>query len=493
MTTGFWMEVSPLMPELILGVSTMILLLMGAWGGKESTEMISRLAQWAICPFLIAMLVMMDLGSDPIISFEGLAITNKFTQFVNITILLATMVVLDVHRRYMKADSLDRFEYPILILLTALGMMVMTSADSLLTFYMGLELQSFSLYILVAIRRDQGREGEAAVKYFVLGALSSALILFGTSYLYGFLGTTSFEGIAIGLKAESTIPAMMYLAMGLVIAGMAFKISVVPFHMWAPDVYEGSPLMVTAFLASVPKLAAFALMVRLLTGPFLPFIESWQMVIAVIAALSIALGAYGALYQTNIKRLLAYSSISHMGYALTGLVPGTVGAVDSVLTYNIIYLITVLTTFVCLLNLRRRGQLLVKINDLAGLSQTYPMMAGVLSVLMFSLAGIPPLAGFFAKFAVFRSAVIGGFYPLAIIGVLASVVGAVYYLRIIKVMYFDSAVGGDVSLAFDQKLGVSSRVIIGAGAIVTLFFIAYPSALVEPIEVAARSLFTTLG
>lgn len=493
MNMQMWGETNPLLPEIILGCSAMLLLLIGAWQGDKSTDSISRIAQWVIIPFILIIEFMMDLGGESIFSFEGLVITNQFTRLINIVLLLSAMIMLDIHRRYAEIDKIQRFEYPVLILLTTLGMLVMVSSDSLLSFYIGLELQSLALYVMVAIRRDKGREGEAAVKYFVLGALSSALILFGASYIYGFVGTASFEGIAIGLRAESTIPVVVYLGMGLIIAGMAFKISVVPFHMWAPDVYEGSPLMVTAFLASLPKLAAFALIIRLLTGPFLPFIESWQMVIAVISGLSMVLGAYGALYQTNIKRLLAYSSISHMGYALTGLIPGTIGAVDSVLIYNFIYLISVITLFVCLLNLRRQDQLIDNIQDFAGLSQNHPLLAVCIGVLMFSLAGIPPTAGFFAKFAVFKSAIIGGYYPLAIIGVLASVVGAVYYLRIVKIMYFDKALGGEVSMGFDRKIGLSSKVIIGVGTVVSLFFIAYPNSLIEPIEVASRALFTSIG
>ena len=489
MTQNFWSDVKFLMPQLILALSAMGLLLGGVFRKENATELVSLLAQWVLAPILILLYCFMDFGIQSAVSFEGLVITNAFTKFISIILLVSMMIMLNIHRTYMQADDLDRFEYPLLILFSTLGMLIMVSSGSLMTLYLGLEILSLSLYIMVAIRRGKGREGEAAVKYFVLGALSSALILFGSSYIYGFVGSTTFEGIATGLRAASSIPVMLYMGMGMIIAGMGFKIAAAPFHMWAPDVYEGSPMMVTAYIATLPKLTAFSVLMRLLVDPFLPFVEAWQMVLAVIALLSMIVGTYGALYQTNIKRLLAYSSISHMGYALTGIIPGTSSAMDSVLTYTVIYLIMMIATFVCLLNLRRRDQLLLKINELAGLSKSYPLMGACLCILMFSLAGIPPTAGFFGKFSVFRSAIIGGYYPLAIVGVLTSVVSAVYYLRIVKIMYFDDAFGGDAGMAFDQKLESSSKMIIGFGALVSLLLMTFPQVLMDPIEVASRSLF----
>lgn len=489
MSISLWSQFKPLFPIIILGLSIMGLLLVGVFQNQHSTDLISRIAQWIIAPFLIFLYALMDFKSGTFTSFEGLAVTSLYSRFISIILLGAMMVMLDIHRTYMQADSLNRFEYPLLILFSTMGMLVMISSGNLISFYIGLEILSLSLYVMVAIRRDKGREGEAAVKYFVLGALSSSFILFGSSYIYGFVGSTSFSIIASALKTEASLPPMLYVGVGMVIAGMAFKIAAVPFHMWAPDVYEGSPMMVTAYLATLPKLAAFAIIIRLLMGPFLPLLSSWQMIIAVISVLSMTLGAYGALYQTNIQRLLAYSSISHGGYALTGMVLGTSSAVDSVLTYTIIYLVILITTFLCLLNLRRRDRLVTKITELAGLAKTYPFMATCLGILMFSLAGIPPTAGFFAKFSVFRTAIIGGYLPLAIIGVLTSVVGAVYYLRIVKIMYFDDAFGGDVSMAFDRNLKVISRFAIGIGALFALLFMVYPQLLMKPIEVASRSLF----
>lgn len=483
----------PFMPELLLAGAAMFYLLVGAFYGEKAGDFISRTAQLVLIPFLILMLLMQGNISKPFLAFEGLAIVSNFTKFANIVILLVLMGLLEAHRSHRVADELTSFEFPVLMLFSALGMMLLISANNLMSFYVGLELQSLSLYVLVVIRRDHAREGEAGVKYFVLGAISSALILYGISFIYGYVGTTNFEGIAAALQAESHIPSIVIFAMGLVLAGFLFKLSIVPFHMWAPDVYEGSPMLVTAFLATIPKFAAFCFLIRLLMGPFFPFLAQWQMFLSIVAILSIVLGAYTALFQTNIKRLLAYSSISHMGYALVGLIPGTQAAVESSLIYIVIYVVMTLTTFLCLLNLRRRNIMMDKLHDFAGLSKTFPLMAFVLAVMMFSLAGIPPLAGFFAKFAVFKSAVAGGYYWLAVLGVLASVVGAVYYLKIVKIMYFDEVFGGEGAQGFDRMPSFNSKIFISIGTIIILLFLMTPRFILHPIQIASKAIFTSVG
>lgn len=488
MSQSVWTSLKPLSPLIILGISAMILLIVGVFQKKFAEDLVSKIAQWIVAPIVIFLYIVMDFSGVEI-SFEGLAVSNFYTQLISVILLLGMIVMLDIHRTYMQVDALNRFEYPILILFSTLGMLVMVSAGSLITLYLGLEILSLSLYVMVAFCRDKGREGEAAIKYFVLGALSSTLFLFGASYIYGFVGSSIFETIALGFKAEPVIPVVIYFGVALIIVGMAFKIAAVPFHMWAPDVYEGSPMIVTAYLATLPKLAAFAIIIRLLVGVFFPLIDTWRVIIIILSILSMLIGTYGALYQTNIKRFLAYSSIAHMGYALTGIVAGTPESVDSVLIYNVLYFIMLIATFFCLLHLRRQDQLVIKINELAGLSKGHPFIAACLGVLLFSLAGIPPMAGFFAKFSVFRAAVMGGYYPLAIIGVLTSVVGAVYYLRIVKIMYFDEAFGGEVNMRFDRTLKMVSRLAIGFGVLVSLFFMAYPQALIKPLETASRSLF----
>jgi NADH-quinone oxidoreductase subunit N len=382
---------------------------------------------------------------------------------------------------------MNRFEFPVLMLFATLGMMMMISANNLMSLYLGLELQSLSLYVLAAFRRDDLRSSEAGLKYFVLGALSSGMLLYGCSLIYGFAGTTSFGALA-GLFADAAgggeaVPTGVVVGLVFLSAGLAFKVSAVPFHMWTPDVYEGAPTAVTAFFATAPKVAAMALFVRVLMGPFGGLVEQWQQIVIFISLASMILGALAAISQTNIKRLMAYSSIGHVGYALVGLAAGTEEGVRGVAVYLAIYIFMNVGTFACILCMRQKDRMVEGIEDLKGLSKTDPMMALALAVFMFSMAGIPPLAGFFGKLFVFSAAIDAGLYGLAIIGILTSVVGAFYYMRIVKFMYFD-----DPEEAFDRPIGREmSLILLGSGLVIT-FFIVFPGPILDGASAAAASL-----
>jgi NADH-quinone oxidoreductase subunit N len=383
---------------------------------------------------------------------------------------------------YWRAAGGVKFEFPVLILLASTGMMMMISANDLIALYVGLELQSLSLYVIAAFRRNSARSAEAGLKYFVLGALSSGMLLYGASLVYGFTGSTDFATIAAAVQPSG---ANIGLIFGLVflMAGFAFKISAVPFHMWTPDVYEGAPTPVTAFFAAAPKLAAMALTVRVLVTAFPAVTIQWQQIITFLAIASMALGSFAAIGQTNIKRLMAYSSIGHMGYALVGLAAGSAEGVQGVIIYLAIYLVMTLGTFACILAMRREGRMVEDIDALSGLSRTNPMMAFMLAMLLFSLAGIPPLAGFFAKFYVFLATIHAGLYALAVIGVLLSVVGAYYYLRIVKIMYFDAP-----AERFEPMQAPLAAVLGVSGLFILLYFV-HPAPLVAFAGVAAKSLF----
>jgi len=379
-----------------------------------------------------------------------------------------------------------RFEFPVLLLFATLGMMLMISANDLISLYVGLELQSLALYVVAAFRRDTIRSTEAGLKYFVLGALSSGMLLYGSSLIYGFAGTTKFDGLATLFAGPSGTAPSLGLIVGLVflIAGLAFKVSAVPFHMWTPDVYEGSPTPVTAFFAMAPKVAAIGLFGRVLVGPFGSLVGDWQQIVSFIAFASMAFGAVAAINQSNIKRLMAYSSIANVGYALVGLATGTPEGLSGMLIYMAIYVVMNAGTFAIILAMRQQGRMVEGISDLAGLGKTRPMMAASLAIFMFSLAGIPPLAGFFGKFFVFRAAINAGLYWLAVLGVLASVVGAFYYLRIIKVMYFDEPREG-----FDKPMEWELAGILTVSALVILLFFILPLPLLAGADTAAAALF----
>jgi NADH-quinone oxidoreductase subunit N len=414
--------------------------------------------------------------------FHDSFVVDPFARALKLLTLTGAAVALLMSIDYWRGAGGVKFEFPVLVLLATTGMLMMISANDLIALYVGLELQSLALYVLAAFQRNSARSSEAGLKYFVLGALSSGMLLYGASLVYGFTGSTDFADIAAAVQPSG---ANIGLIFGLVflMAGFAFKISAVPFHMWTPDVYEGAPTPVTAFFAAAPKLAAMALTVRVLITAFPAVTTQWQQIITFLAIASMALGSFAAIGQTNIKRLMAYSSIGHMGYALVGLAAGTTEGVQGVIIYLAIYLAMTLGTFACILAMRRHGRMVEDIDQLSGLSSTSPLMAFLLAMLLFSLAGIPPLAGFFAKFYVFLAAIHAGLYALAVIGVLLSVVGAYYYLRIVKIMYFDAP--AERFEPMDTPLAV----VLGITGLFILLYFVYPAPLVAFAGAAAKSLF----
>lgn len=472
------------LPELLLAIAGLAFLMIGVFRGGDATRLISILA---IGVFLVlALVVGADGGADDgaaLYGFSDTFVSDGFSDFMKVLVLLASAIALVMSLGFLRDEDMSRFEFPVLMVFATLGMMIMISANDLLTLYVGLELQSLSLYVLAAFRRDSLRASEAGLKYFVLGALSSGMLLYGASLVYGFAGSTNYQLLAanfVGGKAE--IGAVVGLV--FVIAGLAFKISAVPFHMWTPDVYEGAPTPVTAFFALAPKVAAFGLLIRLLAGPFIDVVPQWQQVIIAIAVASMALGAFAAIAQSNIKRLMAYSSIANMGFALVGLAAGSQVGISAVMSYLAIYVVMTAGAFAVILSMRVNGQTVEGINDLAGLSRTNPAMALAMAVFMFSMAGIPPMAGFFAKLVVFQAAVAANLYTLAVLGVLSSVVGAYYYLRIIKIMYFDEPVD-----SLDPIAARGLAMVIAGGAVFTLLFFLFPGLVMNSAAAAASSLF----
>ena len=468
---------TPAVPEMLLAVGAMALLMLGAYRGERATPIVNVAA---IVLLVIAALLVAWLPGDNLTTFGGSFVVDSFARFFKVLAWTGSAVAILMSLDYQVAEKQGTFEYAILILLSSVGMGMLVSAADLIALYLGLELMSLSLYVVAASNRDSVRSTEAGLKYFVLGALSSGMLLYGCSLIYGFTGTVSFAGIAEAAKAGS-----LGLMFGLVFlfAGLCFKVSAVPFHMWTPDVYEGAPTPVTAFFAAAPKIAAIAIFARVAIGAFPGIVPQWQQIIVFVAIASMVLGSFAAIGQRNIKRLMAYSSIGHMGFALVGLAAGTVEGVQGLLIYMAIYLAMTLGTFAVILSMRRPQGAVEDINDLAGLSRTHPAMAFWLAVLLFSLAGIPPLAGFFAKFYVFLAAIKAGLYTLAVIGVLASVVGAYYYLLIVKIMYFDEPAPGFVPMPAKLKA------VLGVTGLFVLLFIFYPSPLLNAATKAAKSLF----
>ena len=471
-------NLATILPELILACGAMALLLLGVMTRKEQGELVLGLAMLVI----IVAGVFVAKGQGTETAFNGSFIVDPFARLMKLLTLTGAAAALLMSLDYWRGQGELKFEFPVLVLLATTGMMMMISPNDLISLYVGLELQSLALYVLAAFDRDSARSSEAGLKYFVLGALSSGMLLYGASLIYGFTGSTAFPVIAEAVQPSG---ANLGLIFGLVflMAGFAFKISAVPFHMWTPDVYEGAPTPVTAFFAAAPKLAAMALTVRVLVAAFPSVTVEWQQIVTFLAIASMALGAFAAIGQTNIKRLMAYSSIGHMGFALVGLAAGTSEGVEGVIIYLAIYLAMTLGTFACILAMRRNGRMVENIDALSGLSRTNPLMAFTLAMLLFSLAGIPPLAGFFAKFYVFLAAIHAGLYPLAIIGVLLSAVAAYYYLRIVKLMYFDAP-----AERFDPMPAALVTVLTVTGLFTLLFFV-YPSPLVSIAEAASKSLF----
>jgi NADH-quinone oxidoreductase subunit N len=466
------------LPELILAGGALVLLMLGAFKGHKGDWIISELA---IAIIGIAFLTLFTPLAGKVVIWDGAFIDDAFGRFMKGLALIGSMVSLLLSREYMAREKIDQFEYPVLILLATTGMCMLISAQNLIGLYLGLELMSLSLYVLAAFHRDNLRASEAGLKYFVLGALSSGMLLYGASLLYGFAGTVSFTGIAEALKGNVSLGVVFGLV--FLLAGLAFKMSMVPFHMWTPDVYEGAPTPVTAFFASAPKMAAVAITLRIIITAFPGIMPQWQQILIFISLLSMALGSFAAIGQTNLKRLMAYSSIGHMGFAMVGLVPGTQSGIYGVLIYMAIYLAMTLGTFAALLSMRIGDRYVETIADLAGLSRNNGVMAFFIAMMMLSLAGIPPLAGFFAKLYVFQPAVEAGFYWLAVIGVLLSVVSTFYYLRIVKVIYFDAPA---------ERFSPVQREVTGvlwASSFVILLFWIYPAPVLNAASVAARSLF----
>ncbi len=474
-------DLSTVLPELFLAVSAMALLLIGVFRGNESTRAI---AWFSVAAMAVAALLVAGTAASPGTAFAGMFVTEAFARFAKMLVLLGSSLAIVMSLSYIEREDMGRFEYPILLLFATIGMMMMISANDLIALYVGLELQSLALYVAAAFRRDSLRSSEAGLKYFVLGALASGMLLYGASLVYGFAGTTGFAGIAAAVGGEGGANAGVLVGLMFVTAGLAFKISAVPFHMWTPDVYEGAPTSVTAFFAIAPKVAAMALFIRVLVGPFGPITDQWQQVVILIAVLSMVLGAFAAVNQTNIKRLMAYSSIGNVGYMLVGLAAGTEAGVRGVLLYLAIYLAMTAGTFAIILGMRVHGRMVENIDDLKGLGRTRPGLALALAVFMFSLAGIPPLAGFFGKLYVFLAAVEAGLYVLAVIGVLASVVAAFYYLRIVKVMYFDEPAD-----ALDRLPGREIGVVVVATGLFNALFFVLPGPLLNAAAFAAGSLF----
>ena len=426
-------DFSAILPEILIAVFAMAGLMFGAYGGKDR---VASLLTWATAGVLLAVAVWIaTTGSGSTAAFGGMFLDDAFSRFAKVVILVSAAAIVVMGENYLARRDLLRFEYPLLIALSAVGMMVMVSAGDLLTLYMGLELQSLALYVVAAIRRDSVRSTEAGLKYFVLGALSSGLLLYGASLTYGYAGTTLFSGI-ISVASEGDIPLGLLFGLVFLITGLAFKVSAVPFHMWTPDVYEGAPTPVTAFFATAPKVAAMALFARLLHDAFGGVVHDWQQILALLSVLSMFLGAVAAIGQTDIKRLMAYSSIAHMGYALMGLAAGTAFGVQAMLIYMAIYVTMNVGTFAFILSMSRDGQQVTDIASLNLYARTSPGKALAMLVLLFSLAGVPPMVGFFGKYYVVLAAVEAGLVWLAVAGVVASVIGAFYYLRIVYLMYF---------------------------------------------------------
>ncbi len=467
-----------IMPEIIMSVGAMLLLMIGAYRGQRAYSLVTGLSIAIIIIAGFWLVRYSGTGS----AFDGAFILDPFARFMKILALIGSGVAIVMSVNYVRQERFETFEFPILIVLATTGMMLMISANNLISLYLGLEMQSLSLYVIAAIHRDSVRSTEAGLKYFVLGALSSGMLLYGMTLVYGFTGHVGFEGIANAMAGTGRSVGLVF-GLVFILAGLAFKISAVPFHMWTPDVYEGAPTPVTAFFAAAPKIAAMALLVRVVMGAFEPITTDWQQIIVFISIASMALGAFAAIGQKNIKRLMAYSSIGHMGFALVGLAAGTKSGVNGVIVYMLIYMVMTVGTFACILAMRRKGGMVTNINDLAGLGSRNPLMALLLTILMFSLAGIPPLAGFFAKYFVFVAAIEANLFALAVIGVLASVVGAYYYLRIIKIMWFDEPAEDFLPMTGELK------VVLGISGVFVAFFYLFAGPVLDATSTAAASFF----
>ncbi len=475
-------QLSFLIGEIVLALAVGELLLIGVFARKRGASIVRYVSIAVLLIFAFSGFVFNDPGT----AFDGAFISDDFSHYVKALIGLSAAAALWFTRDWFKQEGLDQYEYSILMIFAVLGMGIMVSSGNLLTMYIGLEMQALALYVMAAFNRDSLRASEAGLKYFVLGALSSGMLLYGMSLIYGFTGTLSFTEIGAVIGTGDNMSAGIIAGLVLMLAGMAFKISAAPFHMWTPDVYEGAPTPVTGFFAAAPKLAALALITRLITGPFGEMQHSWQQVIVVLAVMSMVVGAFGALAQTNIKRLLAYSSIANMGYALVALAAGGAAGVTGMLIFMSIYMVTIVGVFAAILQMRTRAGALEGIADLGGLSKSNLPLSLILTTLMFSLAGIPFFMGFFGKWFAFAPAFNSGLTWLVVIALLSSVVGAFYYLRVLKVIWFDDQVHDFVKPA-------GSLVVLSSVSALLLFpvlllpFVAAPVRIL--IETAAASLF----
>ena len=457
-------DLTPAMTEVVLFVGVLVLLLIGAFRERDAAQLLPPLA---VLVMLIAALVAVAHDKTRALTFGGHFVFDGYAVFLKVLILFGAGAAVLMAGAFMRDERIERYEYALLALFSTLGMCMMVSANSFLALYMALELQSLPLYVLAAFNRDNLRSTEAGLKYFILGALASGMLLYGCSLVYGFTGTVQFDVLAQLWHVDTgeALPLGALVGLVFIVAGLAFKMSAVPFHMWTPDVYEGSPSPVTAFMAAAPKVAAVGLAMRVLMGPFATWADQWQQIVIAVSIASMALGAFAAIGQTNFKRLMAYSGIANVGFALVGVASGTTAGVNGTLVYMAIYLVMTLGTFACILLMRRDGRYIETIADLAGLSRGRPLMALAMAILMFSLAGIPPLAGFIGKLYVFKAAIDAGLLWFAVVGLVLSVVGAYYYLRIVKLMYFD-----EPAEAFDASPSLPVSIMAGLCAALLLFF-----------------------
>ncbi|XDZ63649.1 NADH-quinone oxidoreductase subunit NuoN [Alphaproteobacteria bacterium LSUCC0396] len=478
-------DILPALPEMLLATLALVLVLVAAYGGEGASNA-RRVTRIALGGIVLALALIWSGTTGDETAFGGMFRADSFADYMKILVLLGTFGALYMSITPLAKDDINKPEFALLVMLALVGMMLMISANDLMSLYMAVELQSLPLYVVAAMRTNSLRSSEAGLKYFLLGALSSGMLLYGASLVYGFAGTTSFSGIAAAVSADQ-LPAVFIVGMVFMVSAIAFKISAAPFHMWTPDVYQGSPSPVTALFAIAPKVAAMALMMRLTYGAFGSIEAEWSQVLVALSIASMLVGALGAIMQTDIKRMMAYSSIAHMGYALAGLAAGTQQGALGVMIYMTGYIFMGAGAFAIILLMRRDGQSATRIADLQGLSRTHPMLALGLMVMMFSMAGIPPLAGFFGKWYVFLAAVNAGLIPLAVIGVVMSVVGAFYYLRIIKIMYFK-----DTDEPLDTEIPVANKIVLGVSIVVILLFFVGLSPLLETAGVAADSLMAQL-
>lgn len=474
-------ELMPAFPEIFLALVTLFLL---AFGVTRKNDDGSSVAHFGIFALIAVAVVLVRFVPENLTTFGGMFVTDAFAAYMKLLVLFGSAATIFMSVRYAQHQRIARFEYPVLILFSTLGMMLMISANDLISLYMAIELQSLPLYVLAAIQRDSVRSTEAGLKYFVLGALSSGMLLYGASLIYGYTGATNYDAIAQALQGQEEIPLGVLTGMILLLSGLAFKIGAVPFHMWTPDVYEGAPTSVTAFFSIVPKAAGMAMIARVFLGPFETMVDDWRQVIVLLSVASMSLGAVAAIAQTNIKRMIAYSSIGHAGYMLMGIASASEAGIKAIVAYAALYMAASIGTFAVILMMKQKDRMVEDIRDLAGLASRQPMVALCMTVMMFSLAGIPPLGGFFGKLFVFQAAIDAGLYLMAIVGVLTSVIAAYYYLRVIKVMYFDTPADEGLDMPVDARLNA----MLALASAAMILFIIIPAPLLDAAGAAATAL-----